>query len=162
MRLALPSRTALAGGILLAAYFIWFVIDGTRVGWTNDDPMNLYMYWKPGLAKVIESNFVFWNGFYRPLGGLFYLPIYAVAHLNPTPYRYVMCALLGVNTLLVYIFSKHLNISARGAWLARSSRHRNRARRPAPACVSRGDSFRSGHRLLPGAFDERWREVRGG
>ena len=69
--------------LLIADYFLWFAFDGTRAGWMEDDPMNLYMYWKPGLAAVFQYNLTFWTGFYRPLGGLFYLPIYAAAHLNP-------------------------------------------------------------------------------
>ena len=95
--------------LLIAAYFLWFAFDGTRAGWMEDDPMNLYMYWKPGLAAIFQYNFTFWTGFYRPLGGLFYLPIYAVAHLNPVPYHWVQFALLGLNTFLVYKLAQRLS-----------------------------------------------------
>ena len=104
--------------LFIAAYFIWFAFDGTRVGWTEDDPMNLYMYWKPGLAKVLQSNLTFWTGFYRPVGGLFYLPIYAIAGMNPAPYRWTIFALLALNVFLVHKLAFKLTASRRVAGLA--------------------------------------------
>lgn len=95
-------RATLVSLLFIAAYFLWFAFDGTRVGWTEDDGMNFYIYWKPGFAKVVQSNLTFWTGFYRPLGGLFYSPIYAVAGMNPKPYRWVDFLLLALNTLLIY------------------------------------------------------------
>ena len=80
--------------------------------------MNLYMYWKPGLIKVLESNLTFWTGFYRPLGGLFYLPIYAMAGMNPAPYHWAVFALLALNTFLVYRLVRRLSGSVRAAGLA--------------------------------------------
>jgi hypothetical protein len=102
----------------IALHFAWFAFDGTRVGWTEDDPMNMYMYWKPGLAKVLAGNVEFWNGFYRPLGGLFYLPVYAVAGMNPAPYRSIVFALLALNAFLVYTLATRLGGSVRLAGLA--------------------------------------------
>ena len=102
----------------LALYFLWFAYDGASVGWTEDDPMNLYFYWKPGFAKVAVSNLTFWTGFYRPLGGFFYLPIYALTGMNATPYRWAGLAILALNTFLVYRLALRLSSSERMAGLA--------------------------------------------
>ncbi|HEY3742842.1 MAG TPA: hypothetical protein VGL53_23510 [Bryobacteraceae bacterium] len=108
----------LAAACYIACHFVRLAFDGTRVGWTDDDPMNLYKYWTAGIAAVIKSNLAFWNGFYRPLGGLFYLPIYAVAGMNPAPYRWAMFLLLGLNALLVYALVRGLGEGLRAAGLA--------------------------------------------
>ena len=97
-----------AFALYIAACFIWFAYDGTRVGWTVDDPMNLYLYWKLGLAKVVGANVTFWNGAYRPVGGLFYLFLYPLAGMNAAPYRWVSLAFLALNIWLVWKLARRL------------------------------------------------------
>jgi hypothetical protein len=113
---AIAVKLACAAGVL--GYFLYFAFDGTRVKWAADDPMNLYTYWRLGIWKVLWSNLAFFDGSYRPMGGLFYLPIYFFAHLNPLPCRIVLVCLLGFNAFLVYRFARLLGASERVSGLA--------------------------------------------
>jgi hypothetical protein len=107
-----------ACAVVILLQFAYFNFDGLRVHWAADDPMNLFGYWDAGVGKVLWSNLAFFNGFYRPLGGLFYLPIYWFAKLDPLPYRIVLFCLLGLNVYLVYRFARLLGASERIAALS--------------------------------------------
>ena len=80
--------------------------------------MNLYIYWNAGPGRVLWSNLAFANGFYRPLGGLFYLPAYAVAGLNPILYRWAILILLAVNVVLLFRLARCLGGTERMALIA--------------------------------------------
>ena len=73
--------------------------------------MNLYGYWAPPLGKVALAHLLFWSKFVRPLGALYYLPLYAVFGLNPVPFTVVRIAILLLNTVVFY---------HPAAWLLRS------------------------------------------
>ena len=63
---------------------------------------NLYSYWNPPLGKVILSGFVFWNKFVRPMGALYYLPVYHLFGLNPVPFTLIRNVMLLINTFVFY------------------------------------------------------------
>lgn len=81
----------------LAAYFLYFAIPALRAGFAADDPMNLGFYWIRGFWGDIVDILRFWSTAYRPMGALFYLPIYHFAGLNPLPYRVLALALIAAN-----------------------------------------------------------------
>ncbi|MBZ5604009.1 MAG: hypothetical protein LAO79_17045, partial [Acidobacteriia bacterium] len=72
-------------GLLL--YFLYFAIPAINSKWAPDDPMNLRYYWNRGFWKCLADIVNFWSGGYRPMGAVFYLPIYQWARLSPVPYR---------------------------------------------------------------------------
>ncbi len=79
---------------------------------------NLYSYWNPPLGKVVLSAFVFWNKFIRPMGALYYLPIYHWFGLNPVPFTLIRNFLLLVNTIIFYRLADCVGRSWRIAVLA--------------------------------------------
>jgi hypothetical protein len=104
--------------LFAAAYFLWIAWPSfdSRLAW--DDPMNLYKYWSMGPWKVAWSNLIFFTTAYRPMGGVFYLPIYGFAHLNPLPYHVVLDFILAADTWLLYRFAVLLGLPAPAAGFA--------------------------------------------
>jgi hypothetical protein len=60
----------------------------------------------------------FWTAFYRPGGGLYYLPLYDFFGLNPLPYRIVQISILAVSIPMVYYLSGELASSRLVAFLS--------------------------------------------
>ena len=108
----------LAVALGLAAYFLCFNWGSLRVHFALDDLGNIGHYYEYSPWQVALSNFLPWRGDYRPLGGLFYLPIYRFAGLNPLPYQAVLLALLLANVYWVYRFAQELGASRLSAGLA--------------------------------------------
>src|SRR5579863_10097268 len=93
----------LAVALFLLAWFVYFSRDVLGVHFAPDDMMNIdNFYWSPGPFRLFYSQFLLWRGYYRPMGGLFYLPVLAVAGLNPAPYHVALSLLLLANVYLVY------------------------------------------------------------
>jgi hypothetical protein len=88
--------------VFLAAYFLIFNWSSLRVHFALDDLANIRHYFEYSPAQLVLSNFLPWRGDYRPLGGLFYIPIYHFAGLNPVPYQAVLLAILLLNAYLAY------------------------------------------------------------
>jgi hypothetical protein len=106
---SVPSRPAFAGGwwkltlaAFLTAYFLWFNWGSLRVHFALDDLANMGHYFEYSPWQLVLSNFLPWRGDYRPLGGLFYIPIYHFAGLNPIPYQAVLLAILLANVYFAY------------------------------------------------------------
>src|SRR5215475_7187658 len=59
-------------------------------------------YWSPGPWRLFYSQFLIWRGYYRPMGGLFYLPILAIWKLNSVPYHVVLSLIALACAFLVY------------------------------------------------------------
>src|SRR5262249_42723875 len=81
--------------------------DGLFSYFTPDDMMNLYGAWFRPLAEAD-----------RPLGALFYRAIFAMAGLNPMPYRAGCLLLLLANLGLLYLLCRRLSGSNEIAALA--------------------------------------------
>jgi hypothetical protein len=104
----------LAGGLLLGAWFLFFSRDVLGVHFAPDDMMNAdNFYWTPGLGRLVYSQFLIWRGYYRPMGGLFYLPILSVWGLNPVPYHVALSVVLAIGACLVYRLARLLGA---GGW----------------------------------------------
>jgi hypothetical protein len=84
----------LAIAALIAAYFLYFNWASLHVHFAIDDLGNTAHYYLLGPRVLVLSQFRIWVGDSRPLAGLFYVPIYHFAGLNPVPYQAVMLALL--------------------------------------------------------------------
>jgi hypothetical protein len=108
----------LAFALLTLAYFLYFNWDGLWTHFAADDMMNMSSYWRPGPIRLALDLFMPWRGPYRPMAGLFYLPMLHWFGLNPLPYHAVMLALLLGNLYLVYRFARRLGCSELQAGLA--------------------------------------------
>jgi hypothetical protein len=104
---------------IAALYLLAFAGDGLRAHLTGDDLMNSYLYWSHPIRQILAESVLFYPAEVgRPLGALFYRPLYALFGLNPLPYRIGCFALLLVNLVLVYIFCARLAKSREVAVLA--------------------------------------------
>ncbi len=83
-----------------------------------DDMQNMYTYWNRGAWGVIKANLLVATSFYRPLAGLFYLPIFQLFGLNPLPYRIAIYAMLLLNIGLLYGLARQLTASRETAAFA--------------------------------------------
>jgi hypothetical protein len=106
-------------GLLLLAWFLCFSRDVLGVHFAPDDMMNMdNFYWSPGPWRLLYSQFLIWRGYYRPMGGLFYLPILGVWGLNPAPYHVALSLVLLVSVYLVYRLARALGAPELAAALA--------------------------------------------
>lgn len=116
---SLPLRWKAAAGLFLLAWFLTFSRDVLRVQFSPDDMMNIdNFYWTPGPWRLFYSQFLLWRGYYRPMGGLFYYPIYSLAGLNPAPYHVGLTLLALVNVYLIYRLALRLGSGSLAAGLA--------------------------------------------
>jgi hypothetical protein len=112
------SPRACACALFLLAYFLYFTLDGLRVHFAVDDIGNMAHYYRGGPLSLAFSQFTLWRGDYRPMGGLFYLPILAFAGLNPVPYQAALLLLLLANACLIYRLARLLSSGQLAAGLA--------------------------------------------
>ena len=114
---SLPNR--LACGLFLGAWFLFFSRGVLGVHFSPDDMMNMdNFYWTPGVWRLVYSQFLIWRGYYRPMGGLFYLPIFSMWGLNPAPFHVALSLVLALNIFLVYRLARVLGADGRAAFLA--------------------------------------------
>jgi hypothetical protein len=107
-----------AGSAFVLAWFAWFAWDGLLAGFAPDDMMNLYGYWRPGVSKSLFSNLLVGSNAYRPMGAVFYLPLFEWFGLNPLPYRAVVFCVLLLNVGLVFRTARLLGCGEMGAGIA--------------------------------------------
>jgi len=86
--------------LAVSAYCLVFISRAVGGHFAPDDLMNMVWYWNDGFWRVLWHNFTFWSTAYRPLGGLYYLPIYAAFKLNSVPYRLLILATVLANACL--------------------------------------------------------------
>ena len=113
------KRTSLLGSVLpafvLLAVFIGFHVNALGVYFNSDEPMNIHGYWSPPLWKIGLGHLMFWSDLVRPMGVIYYLPLYQFAGLNPVPYNVVRVLILLANTAIFYFLARSLS---RNWWLA--------------------------------------------
>ncbi len=100
------------------AWFLFFNWDGLRVHFALDDIGNMAHYYRDGPWWLAASQFLPWRGYYRPMGGLFYVPILHFAGLNPVPYQAALLLLLLANVYLIHRFARLLGSGELAAALA--------------------------------------------
>ena len=77
--------------------------------------MNIFRVWEPPIWKVGLAHLAFWSDFSRPMGALYYLPLFKLAEFNPVPYHVVRLVLLLANTWIFYCLALSLS---RSWWIA--------------------------------------------
>jgi hypothetical protein len=102
----------------LVAYFCWFSWDALKVKFAPDDLMNLDHYWRHSGRDLALQFVAPWNGGYRPMGGVFYLPLLHFFGLDPAPYHAAMLLVLLGNVFLVYRLARALGCPETAAILA--------------------------------------------
>src|SRR6266851_842647 len=80
---------------VVLAYFLFLTWKSVGSYFDPDDVMNLYFVWTKPWSQVFRANILFWSDFYRPMGGLFYRAMFALAGFNPLPFRLV-CLAIGI------------------------------------------------------------------
>lgn len=91
-----------AFALAIAAYFFFVASDGLRAPFAADDMLAIYTYWHPSPLRFLVSQFLLWRGYFRPMVGFFYLPVYARYGLNPLPYHALLLLLLLLGAWLMY------------------------------------------------------------
>lgn len=101
-------------------YFLAFTWQGLGAYFNTDDLVNLNIYASQSVGTTLKENLLYFSPAYRPMGGLFYQPLFALFGLNPRPFRIVCFLFLGVNLYLVYLSFRLLTGSRETAALAAS------------------------------------------
>jgi len=84
--------------LMICAYFLALAGQGLSAGFTTDDLVNLTTYGNQSAAALTKANILYFSPAYRPMGALFYRPMFALVGFWPLPYR-VFCFLLLVGNL---------------------------------------------------------------
>ena len=113
-----PRLAAAAAALAVAVFFLGMSWRAVYVHLSSDEMMNIYWYWEPGAWKVMWANVLFWRKIMRPMGGLYYLPLFHLFGFNPWPYTVVRLALLLVDSLLLLRVAARLTGSLPAATLA--------------------------------------------
>jgi hypothetical protein len=113
MRKVLPRVLA----PVLFLYFLYFAIPALRATFSRDDVGNLGVYWFHGLWGSFRDQIRF-GTVYRPMGALFYLPIYDVFGLNPVAYHVAALAIAAANLFFTFRIGELLTKSRAVAALA--------------------------------------------
>ena len=109
----------IAGGII-AIYFLALTHDAWHAYFTQDDCANLHQALYFPLASLLKGSVLWFQtaAYARPLGGLWYRSIYAVAGFNPLPFHIVNLAILLANAWLTYCLTRRLSGSREAGILA--------------------------------------------
>jgi hypothetical protein len=110
----IPAPSGRLQLVILAAlltYFAAFEWDRVSTYFAADDMMNLGTYFLLGPWGALKSQFLLWQGFYRPMGAAFYLPLFHWFGLNPAPFQAAILLILGINILLAFRFAVALDAS---------------------------------------------------
>jgi hypothetical protein len=93
---------------VFVAYFFAVSWDTVRAHFAPDEMFAIWWYWHPGTWHLLSSQFLLWKGYLRPLGGLFFLPIYLKFGLDPVPYHVVLLLLVLAGAYLMYRLARAL------------------------------------------------------
>lgn len=107
--------------LFILAYFLLFSYDSLNTYLTFDDGMNLitmHHQWEAPLRRnVIEVLKVFTTA-NRPLGALFYRPMYEIFGFNPLAFRTVFYIMLMINIVIAHRFARRLGATTGAAALS--------------------------------------------
>jgi hypothetical protein len=109
-----PAVSSWQQPVILAGLLAWFVaLEWDRVStyFAADDMMNLGTYFHLGAWGALKSQFLLWQGFYRPMGAAFYLPLFHWFGLNPMPFQIAILLLLAANIFLAFRLALALSSS---------------------------------------------------
>ncbi len=106
------------GAAFVLAWFLYFNWSSLRVHFAPDDMMNMAYYFRAGGVSLAEALITPWTGFYRPMGGLYYMTLFAWFGLNPAPYHAAILMLLAASVWLTYRLARVLGCGELAAGLA--------------------------------------------
>jgi len=109
---------SLGAALFLFAWFVFVIRGGLKSWFDADDLMNLHYYWSRPWSALLKANLTFWSTYYRPGGGLFYRPIYALWGFHPLPFRIAALLFLCLNFWLLALVVRQLTGSRWAALLA--------------------------------------------
>jgi hypothetical protein len=89
-----------------------------RSWFSGDDLLNLYYYWTHPVPELIRGLVVPHDGYYRPMGGVFYKGTHALFGFTSLPFRVAALALCTANLWLMYRVAADLSESRLTGWLA--------------------------------------------
>src|SRR6266404_994362 len=102
-------------GSLIVGFFIHFCSRALYGRFALDEMMNMYWYWEPGIWKVGWANLTFSNSVIRPLGALYYVPLFKMFGFNPLPFNAFRLVILGINALIFFWLAARISGSRRVA-----------------------------------------------
>ena len=102
---------------LLIAYFLYFALPARHGGFREDEMMNLWTYWYAGPVQLLFALAKLSTRYFRPGGGLYYLPLYHFFALNPLPYRIVQITIVALSIPIAYWLARLLASSRPVAFL---------------------------------------------
>jgi len=107
-----------AAALVVTVFFLRFSWCAVYTHFSSDEMMNIYGYWEPGVWNVASANILFWHKMYRPMGGLYYLPLFHMSGFNPWPYNVARLGILLFVSLLLLRLAARLTGSLTAATLA--------------------------------------------
>ncbi|HEY2018582.1 MAG TPA: hypothetical protein VGH38_33990 [Bryobacteraceae bacterium] len=93
--------------VFLSTYFFYFSWDALGTHFSADELPVIYYYWHAPW-RLLTAQFMLWQFYFRPMTGLFYVPIYLKYGLNPVPYHAVLLILLLLGAAQFYRFAEVL------------------------------------------------------
>ena len=118
----LSGRTlSVLAALFIFSYFLLFSYNGLSAYLSFDDGMNfisMHQQWEVPLWRNALDALKVFTVAPRPLGALFYRPMYSLFGFNPFPYRLVIYLFLAFNIVLFYRLARALDASREGAALA--------------------------------------------
>ena len=93
--------------VFLLAYFLYFSWDSLRVHFSSDEMFSMWSYWHSPW-RLLAAQVKLWEFYFRPMAGLFYVPIYLKFGLNPAPYHAALLLLLLAGVCQMYRFARVL------------------------------------------------------
>ena len=112
------SDLPLIAAAATAIYFLSFTAPGLTAHFAPDDLQNIYRYWIMSGWDIARANLQVATSAYRPLGALFYLPLFKWFGFNPLPYRVVLFAVVALNVWLLYCLAWRVTGSREAAGFA--------------------------------------------
>lgn len=101
--------TRFLAAVFLAAYFWRFCLVVLPFRFGTDELMNIDGHWEHGAWKVILANITFWSTFNRPMGAIYYLPLFTFFGLNPVPFTVVRLAIVLSGAWIFYRLASRIS-----------------------------------------------------
>ncbi|HLK63380.1 MAG TPA: hypothetical protein VKU19_08070 [Bryobacteraceae bacterium] len=103
----LPRWRKLAVALILLAYFLYCNWDSLKVHFSSDEFFAMWTYWH-GPWQLLAAQFKLWEFYFRPMAGIFYVPIFLKYGLDPVPYHVAWLFLLLAGAIQMYRFARVL------------------------------------------------------
>jgi len=119
-RLIHPRLLFFLGALFLLGYQLFFTFDGFNTVFGGDDGMNLlslHHHWEIPLRQVALQALRVVTPEYRPLGGLFYRPMFMIFGYDPLAFRIAIALIMLAAIWLVYLLARALEMPRSAAAL---------------------------------------------